>query len=76
MADKNELVRFLAEIAAMLELSSESTFKIRAYQNAARLIDQLNGEFSADGRLAQVVETKGIGRYSEKKFLNTLLPGG
>ncbi|WP_371376035.1 DNA polymerase/3'-5' exonuclease PolX [Sporomusa aerivorans] len=75
MADKNELVRFLAEIAVMLELSGESTFKIRAYQNAARLIDQLNGEFSADGRLAQVVETKGIGPVLREKILEYITTG-
>ena len=61
MADKEELARLLAEIAVMLELSGETVFKVRAYQNAARLVELADEPLSGADGLAKLVAIKGIG---------------
>src|SRR5438309_12051012 len=58
---KDDVAAALDEIATLLSLKGENDFKIRAYQNASRLIAQLEGDLKtmiADGSLAEV---RGIG---------------
>lgn len=65
----------LTEIAEMLELKGESTFRVRAYQNAARAIS--NGPedvraLAAEGRLR---ELKGVGSSLAQKVEELLATG-
>ncbi|EAX48505.1 PHP C-terminal domain protein [Thermosinus carboxydivorans Nor1] len=62
MADARTLAKMLAEIAVLLELRGENSFKIRAYENAARALGQLDADLAelvAQGRLQGI---KGIGK--------------
>jgi DNA polymerase (family 10) len=75
MADKRELARLFAEIAVLLELKGENPFKIRAYETAARILEELDGdlaEFVASGR---VDATKGIGEALALKIREFLATG-
>ena len=42
--DKQELARIFGEIAMLLELKGDNPFKIRAYQAAARLLEELDDD--------------------------------
>jgi len=53
--DKSQITDILEEIAVLLELKGENTFKARAYTNGARVLDQF------DGDLAQLVAEKRLG---------------
>lgn len=59
--DKREIAQILSEIAAVLEIKGENPFKIRAYENAARIVDGLSdlGELVESGKLTSI---KGIGK--------------
>ncbi|SDF29060.1 DNA polymerase/3'-5' exonuclease PolX [Sporolituus thermophilus] len=62
MADAYVLAKMFAEMAVLLELKGENTFKIRAYENAARALKELSAdlaELAAQGRLQGI---KGIGK--------------
>ncbi|HWR42751.1 DNA polymerase/3'-5' exonuclease PolX [Sporomusa sp.] len=61
MIDRYELAQLLAEIAQMLELSGENTFKVRAYQNAARTVEQLDSSLTDPDAEAKLAGIKGIG---------------
>jgi DNA polymerase (family 10) len=53
--DKSQITDILEEIAVLLELKGENPFKARAYTNAARTLDNF------DGDLAQLVEQGRLG---------------
>jgi DNA polymerase (family 10) len=66
--DKARVAEILEEIGTLLELKGENPFKVRAYQNAARLIGGLQqdlGELVQTGRL---VELKCIGEALSQKI--------
>ncbi|HWR06029.1 DNA polymerase/3'-5' exonuclease PolX [Sporomusa sp.] len=75
MLDKIELAQLLAEMALLLELSGENTFKIRAYQNAARTIEQLDGSLTDPGVAARLAGTKGIGPVLGEKIREYIATG-
>ena len=59
--NKNEVAAVFEEIAALLEITGENSFKTNAYRNAARAVEQFEGDLKtalADGSLAKV---RGIG---------------
>lgn len=58
--DKRDVARALQEIATLLELKGENTFKVRAYENASRAIEGAEdlGALIEEGRLT---ELPGIG---------------
>ncbi|MDT8903110.1 DNA polymerase/3'-5' exonuclease PolX [Anaeroselena agilis] len=75
MADKQELARIFAEVAVLLELKGENPFKIRAYETAARILEELDGDledFVASGRMDA---TKGIGQALGLKIREFLADG-
>lgn len=45
-----EVARILREVADLLELQSANAFRIRAYRNAARAVEELPGPVGAPGR--------------------------
>ncbi len=60
--DRKDVAAALEEVAALLELTGENPFKIRAFSQAARTVSTLGtnlSELVADGRVADV---KGIGK--------------
>lgn len=61
MKTKAELIQNLRECASLLELKGENPFRVRAYENGARVLEGIEGEpaeWLADERLKGV---KGIG---------------
>ena len=73
--DKRDVARTLSEIAVLLELKGENPFRIRAYENAARAIRELDEPLDrllAEGRLRAV---PGIGAAIEKKIADYAATG-
>lgn len=65
---KAEIADVLNEIGVLLELKGENPFKVRAYQNGARVLENLEedlGQLVSDGRLGEV---KGIGEALAQKI--------
>lgn len=66
--DRSEIAGILEEIALMLEIQGENTFKVRAYQNAARALGSLEEDLDtliAEDRLRQI---NGIGQALVEKI--------
>src|SRR5688572_14904254 len=60
--DKKEIAEVFEEIAALLDLKGENPFRVRAYQNAARMIEGLQVDLQklvAENRLTEI---KGVGK--------------
>lgn len=75
MADRRELAGIFAAIAVLLELKGENPFKIRAYEAAARVVEELDVEladFVAGGRMEA---TKGIGPALGQKIREFVATG-
>jgi DNA polymerase (family X) len=59
--DKHQVAQTLQEIALLLELKGENTFKVRAYENAARAVESLTEDLNGLITQGQLTEVKGIG---------------
>ena len=59
--DKHRIAALLDEIGALLELKGENPFKTRAYQNAARALQALEGDLAELVRTGEIRGVKGIG---------------
>jgi len=59
--DKESIIKTLEEIALMLELKGENPFKIKAYKNAARIIEVSSLDIDKDIDEAKLKELSGIG---------------
>src|SRR5271156_6322381 len=73
--DKSEVTDILEEIAVLLELKGENPFKARAYTNAARALDNFDGDIAqlvAGDRLGGVA---GIGEALQKKITELVKTG-
>lgn len=66
--DQHEIAAILEEIAVLLELKGENPFKVRAYQNAARLLEGLGESFAELVEQGRLVEHKGIGEALAEKI--------
>mgnify|MGYP001550766444 CR=1 FL=1 len=55
---KNEIADVLNEIGVLMELKGENPFKVRAYQNGARVLESI--EDAELGRLIEADELKGV----------------
>lgn len=62
MMDKNEIAEMLEEIAWILEIKGENPFKVRAYYNAARVLEGLTDDLDDLIRKNRLTELKGIGK--------------
>lgn len=66
---KNQaVVEFLNDIADMLEMKGESTFKIRAYREAARQIENTHEDVDTIAREGRLREIRGIGESIAEKI--------
>ncbi len=57
-----ELARLFYEMAALLEVKSESVFRVRAYQRAAQTLETLTGDVEAVAARRALTTLPGIGR--------------
>lgn len=60
--DKREVANILHEMSMLLELKGENPFKVRAYENAARAVDNMAGAFDALVSEGRLTEVDGIGK--------------
>lgn len=65
---KQEIAAILEEIGTLLELQGENPFKVRAYHNAARLIEGLDQDLEALVSRRGLREIKGIGEALAEKI--------
>lgn len=74
LATKSDVIRMLDEIALFLELKGENPFKSKAYQNAARHIEQLDdfNSIVTEDRLSSI---KGIGTALHGKIMELVTTG-
>jgi DNA polymerase (family 10) len=66
--DKSAITDILEEIAVLLELKGENPFKVRAYTNGARALDNYEGDIAqlvAENRLGEIA---GIGDALQQKI--------
>jgi DNA polymerase (family 10) len=61
--DKHQIAEALAEMAEIFEIKGENPFKVRAYQNAARIIDGISEDLEELIRKKELVNIKGIGAH-------------
>lgn len=73
--DKHDIARILNEIGVLLELKGENPFKIRAYHNAARALENLDQELSKIIRDNQLEEIPGIGAHIAEKITHLMKTG-
>lgn len=66
--DNRAVEAVLNEIAALLELQGANTFKVRAYQNAARTVANLQEEVGALIDSGAIKEVRGIGKGIQEKL--------
>jgi DNA polymerase (family 10) len=66
--EKKAIVAVLEEIAVLLELKGENPFKIRAYQNGARALEQLTEDLSTVITEERLAEVPGMGKALAEKI--------
>jgi DNA polymerase (family 10) len=72
---KDEVAAALDEIGTLLELKGENSFRCNAYHNAARIVQQLEGDLNqlvADKKLGEV---RGIGDTLQEKITTLVTTG-
>lgn len=60
--DKLEIARIFEGIAQILEIKGENVFKVRAYQNAARTLENLDEDIEALVATGNIKKIRGIGK--------------
>src|SRR5262249_12010909 len=72
---KQQVVAILNEIGTLLEIQGENMFKVRAYYNAARTIEQLDKELSDVVASGELGELRGIGDTLKEKITTLVTTG-
>jgi len=73
--DKSEITDILEEIAVLLELKGENPFKARAYTNAARALDNYEGDIAQLVAEDRIEELPGIGEALHQKITELVKTG-
>ena len=60
--DKKEIAEVFEEIGALLELKGDNPFRVRAYYNAARMVDGLQEDLGTLIKEERLTDIKGIGK--------------
>jgi DNA polymerase (family 10) len=68
MADKIAVARALRELGMLLEVKGENPFKVRAYENGARALEELPGNLDEVIAAGTLTELPGIGAALAKKI--------
>ncbi len=75
MSDKEKLAGQFADIAQWLELKGDNPFKIRAYEAAARIFEQLDSDPALLAHTGQLEEIPGVGKAIAAKALEFIETG-
>lgn len=73
--DKQEISQMFEEIALMLDLKGENPFKSKAYINAARTLEMLEGDIEDYVLEDRLEEIKGIGKAIKEKLIEIVDTG-
>jgi DNA polymerase (family X) len=73
--DKREISQMFEEIALMLDLKGENPFKSKAYINAARILELLEGDIKDYVLENKLTEIKGIGKAIGEKLIEIVNTG-
>jgi len=73
--DKSAITDILEEIAVLLELKGENPFKARAYTNAARTLDNYEGDLAQLVAEDRIEELPGIGEALHQKITELVKTG-
>jgi DNA polymerase (family 10) len=73
--DKNQVAAVLNNIGMLLELKGENVFKVRAYYDAARKIESLEGDLEALVRGGRLSDIKGFGSALTSKITELVTTG-
>src|SRR6185312_1186989 len=73
--DKHEVARILDEIGVLLSLQGENPFKIRAYHNAARAVENLDEDLHTIVREKRLEEIPGIGEHIAERITILITTG-
>jgi len=72
---RKTVAEILASHAKLLDLSGASPFKVRAYDNASRVVAQFEGDLAAAAASGELAREKGIGAGTLEK-IREILAGG
>jgi DNA polymerase (family X) len=70
-----DVVAALTEIAELLELKNESSFRIRAYENASKAVSNLTEDVRVLAANGEITEIKGIGKGIAQRIEELLESG-
>lgn len=74
--ENKQIADFFAEVAELLELQGENPFRIRSYENAARILGDMSENIAALVRSGQnLQEIPGIGEGISKKIIEIVETG-
>lgn len=73
--DKSGVVQVLEEIALLLDIKGENPFKIKAYINAARAIELLEGDLEDYLEEIKLGSVKGVGKAIAEKLTELITTG-
>ena len=66
--NKKEIAHILEEIGIILDLKGENPFKVRAYYNGARIIENLDRDITDLVNSGELAQIKGIGKALAEKI--------
>ena len=70
--DKEQAIQILEQIAVLLEMKDANIFKIRAFSNAARVLEGCSQTLDELIQTGELEKLKGIGAGSISKILREL----
>ena len=72
---KEEVAAVLDEIGTLLELQGENAFRCNAYHNAARALEQLEGDLAEVVKAGKLTEIPGVGETLREKITALVTTG-
>jgi DNA polymerase (family 10) len=75
MPDKRTVASALREIASLLEIEGANPFKTRAFENAARALEGLDGDLHQTVESGELSDTPGIGKATAAIITDLVLHG-
>src|SRR5262252_7294731 len=73
--DREQVAAILAEIGTLLELQGENRFRVNAYHNGARAVQQMEGDLAEVVRQGKLGEVPGIGDTLREKITTLVTTG-
>lgn len=75
MMDKKQIAKILKEMAVLMEIRGDNPFKVRAHENAARILEGLNADIKELVDSGEITKIKGIGKGTAEKIVTLLNDG-